>query len=88
MQSRACKLMGYEMCNSLDTQMKRFLNSGFTKSHAITMTDYYLNKLNVDERKRIESLEFLDENELLIQLLDHYCVCIASNNECVDFIKF
>lgn len=29
------------------------------------------------ERQRIESLEFLDEQELLIQLLQHYAICVA-----------
>ena len=31
------------------------------------------------ERLRIERIEMLDERELLIQLLQHYCISIAWN---------
>jgi [phosphatase 2A protein]-leucine-carboxy methyltransferase len=30
---------------------------------------------------RIESLEFLDEKELLQQLLQHYCICWANKDK-------
>jgi [phosphatase 2A protein]-leucine-carboxy methyltransferase len=29
------------------------------------------------ERERIERLELLDEQELLVQLFQHYCICVA-----------
>jgi [phosphatase 2A protein]-leucine-carboxy methyltransferase len=79
MQQRACKLAGSDMCSSIRTQIERFNVCGFSACQCLTLTDYYTNKLDKRERTRVESLEFLDENELLIQLLDHYCVCVAGN---------
>mgnify|MGYP002715804216 CR=1 FL=1 len=40
------------------------------------------------DRQRIEQLELLDEQEILIQLFQHYCMVIALKGEdfdCVDF---
>ena len=88
MQQRACKLIGAEACNSIESQMSRFQSNGFTICQIITLTDYYLNKMDFKQRERIESIEFLDENELLIQLLDHYCICTAINNESLKDILF
>jgi len=79
MQQRSCKLAGSDACSSIESQITRFKTNGFTSCQCITLTDFYLTKLDKKERQRIESLEFLDENELLIQLLDHYCICIAAN---------
>lgn len=31
----------------------------------------------IAERQRIESIEFLDEQELLVQLLQHYAIAVA-----------
>lgn len=79
MQQRACKLAGSDVCASIDSQLTRFGKAGFKIVQCITLTDFYLNRLEKAERERIEGLEFLDEKELLIQLLDHYCVCVAGN---------
>lgn len=82
MEQRACKLMGIEACNSIDSQFNRFVQNGFDVNtcQIISMTDYYKNKMCKSERTRIEAIEFLDESELLFQLMDHYCVCIAANH--------
>lgn len=90
MQARACELLGVEACSSIDTQYNRFVSSGFNSNtcQIITMTDYYKNKLDSSERYRIESIEFLDENELLMQLMDHYCICIAANNTQLKYMLF
>lgn len=40
-----------------------------------TIYKYFLPRPEVD---RIERLEFLDERDLLEQLLKHYCIVIAS----------
>jgi [phosphatase 2A protein]-leucine-carboxy methyltransferase len=37
--------------------------------------------LPASDRQRIENIEFLDEQELLIQLFQHYCICIAWKGE-------
>lgn len=77
MERRACKLAGSDACLSIETQITRFNASGLNKCQCITLTDFYQNKIDKKEKNRVESLEFLDEHELLTQLLDHYCVCIA-----------
>jgi [phosphatase 2A protein]-leucine-carboxy methyltransferase len=90
MQLRECSLMGTDACGSIDTQFNRFVNAGFhvNACQITTMTDYYRNKMSESERARVESLEFLDEKELLIQLMDHYCICIAANTLDLKFILF
>ena len=90
MQLRECKLLGTDACGSIDSQYNRFVQSGFDMNvcQVITMTDYYQNKMPQHERIRIESLEFLDEKELLIQLMDHYCICIAANSYDLKFLLF
>jgi [phosphatase 2A protein]-leucine-carboxy methyltransferase len=90
MQLRECKLLGTDVCGSIDSQFNRFVSNGFDMNacQITTMTDYYLNKLAESERVRIESLEFLDEKELLIQLMDHYCICIAANCLSLKFLLF
>lgn len=81
MLARSCNLLGIDSCMSIETQKDRFQSSGFFFNQVITMTHYYKEYLNQIERKRVENIEFLDEIELLFQLLDHYCICLASNNE-------
>lgn len=82
MELRACRLLGIEGCGSIENQFKRFAESGFDPANCqiLTMSDFYRNKLYRSERDRIESIEFLDESELLFQLMDHYCICIAANS--------
>jgi [phosphatase 2A protein]-leucine-carboxy methyltransferase len=83
MELRSCRLLGVEACHSIDSQFNRFVRTGFSSNvcQVLTMTDFYRHKLDRRERERIESIEFLDESELLYQLMDHYCICIASNND-------
>ncbi len=88
MQQRACKLAGSDVCSSIESQLVRFGEAGFDIRQCITLTDFYLNRLDREERERVEALEFLDEKELLIQLLDHYCVCIAGNYPEMQSILF
>ncbi|XP_071965626.1 leucine carboxyl methyltransferase 1-like [Antedon mediterranea] len=74
LRSRKCDLCGIEPCSSLKTQEQRFTSNGWTSSCAIDMMDIYHHLPDLD---RIVRLEFLDETELLEQLLTHYCICTA-----------
>ncbi|XP_022444196.1 leucine carboxyl methyltransferase 1 isoform X1 [Monodon monoceros] len=74
---RQCDLAGVETCKSLESQKERLLSSGWESASAIDMMELY-SKLPRAEVSRIESLEFLDEMELLEQLMQHYCLCWAT----------
>lgn len=81
MTARHCDLLGVEACDSLDTQISRFKTKGLVHSNAWTLLDIYRHLLAREDVQRIEHLEFLDERELLEQLLQHYCIVLATNNE-------
>jgi [phosphatase 2A protein]-leucine-carboxy methyltransferase len=86
MHMRSVDLVGMDACMSEETQIERFIKNGFENVKLISMTDYYKNYISNNERQRVESIEFLDEVELLFQLLDHYCIGLASN--CKDASVF
>lgn len=85
MNARHCDLMGVEACESLDSQMLRFTSNNLNHTRAWTLAEIYHELIAKSEIERIEGIEFLDERELLDQLLDHYCIIIASNNQ-IDWI--
>jgi len=74
---RGIHLAGLSVCESLETQKERFLRTGFARVGAFTMQELYAQHFNPTDISRIESLEMLDERELLAQLLEHYCIVIA-----------
>ncbi|XP_061425985.1 leucine carboxyl methyltransferase 1 [Lethenteron reissneri] len=71
LQHRQCSLAGVTACRSLQTQMARFSDNGWEKADALNMMTVY-NCLPHTDRRRMEKIEFLDEGELLQQLLQHY----------------
>lgn len=66
--------------------LSRFLNTEWSGCQAWDMMQIY-NSVPFEEKKRVESLEFLDEQELLTQLLQHYAICIAWKGEHFKNIK-
>ncbi|XP_004604327.1 leucine carboxyl methyltransferase 1 [Sorex araneus] len=74
---RQCDLAGVETCKSLESQKERLLVNGWETALAVDMMELY-SRLPRAEVSRIESLEFLDEMELLEQLMQHYCLCWAT----------
>nr|XP_048722569.1 leucine carboxyl methyltransferase 1 isoform X3 [Caretta caretta] len=81
LQRRQCSLAGVEACKSLDSQRDRLLLNGWETARAIDMMEVYRYLPQADV-KRIEGLEFLDEKELLEQLMQHYCICWAVKDRC------
>lgn len=79
LKSRDCDLPGADICESLDTQRARFLQNGWDEVNCITMWSVYC-LLPQNDVERIEKLEFMDEIELLEQLLRHYCISWATKN--------
>lgn len=68
-----CDLLGKDACYSLETQKQRFLDCGFSAASAVNVWDAYQD-LPFEILSRIEKIEFLDEFEVMKQLLEHYCV--------------
>lgn len=52
------------------------MNAGWSGARVWDMMQIYMS-IPIAERQRIESIEFLDEQELLVQLLQHYAITIA-----------
>ncbi|KAG8431465.1 hypothetical protein GDO86_018634, partial [Hymenochirus boettgeri] len=77
---RQCNLAGVDACQSLQSQKERFLSNGWQSVDAWDMIRVYGN-LPQQDVMRIEKLEFLDEKELLEQLLLHYCISWATNDK-------
>uniref|UniRef100_A0A0M3K9W0 [phosphatase 2A protein]-leucine-carboxy methyltransferase n=1 Tax=Anisakis simplex TaxID=6269 RepID=A0A0M3K9W0_ANISI len=77
LQQRGIILPGLSSCKSLESQKQRFLDNKWESVNIWTMSEIYKTKLPKNEVTRIEAIEFLDERELLVQLLDHYCISIA-----------
>ena len=75
LRARGCTLAGVEACQSLDTQIQRFADCGWS-AKAWDMVQVY-NGLPASERQRIERIEMLDERELLDQLFQHYCITVG-----------
>nr|CAH7752051.1 unnamed protein product [Callosobruchus chinensis] len=76
LKARGCNMSGIAYCKNLDSQKLRFLNNGWQGTKAWDMVQIYYS-IPDSERLRIERLEFLDEKELLIQLFQHYCICLG-----------
>ncbi|KAM6950995.1 leucine carboxyl methyltransferase 1 [Aplochiton taeniatus] len=80
LQRRQCNLAGVDTCRSLELQKERFLKAGWEHADALDMMTVY-SVLPQEDLARIERLEFLDEKELLQQLLQHYSICWAAKDK-------
>lgn len=73
---RNCLLAGLQACTSLKAQEERIRSTGWETCKVLTMSQVY-HSIPAAELHRVEKLEMLDEQELLEQLLSHYCLCVA-----------
>ncbi|KAL3279215.1 hypothetical protein HHI36_016728 [Cryptolaemus montrouzieri] len=87
LRARGCNLAGISSCKNVETQKERFQLNGWLGTKAWDMVQIYYN-LPACERQRIEKIEFLDEQELLIQLFQHYCICIGWLGEEFQEVNF
>jgi len=79
LRGRNCELLGASACPDLDSHKQRFLSNNWEKAEVLDMMNVY-NCLPYNDRTRIERIEFLDEVDLLQQLLSHYCIAWAVND--------
>ncbi|CAH8459532.1 unnamed protein product [Schistosoma mattheei] len=68
--ARSCELPGLNACHSLATQEERFFKAVYKMLPSST-------------RYRVEHLELLDDLEVTMQLFDHYCILLATNDEII-----
>ncbi|XP_078611367.1 leucine carboxyl methyltransferase 1-like [Branchiostoma floridae x Branchiostoma japonicum] len=76
LKTRHCHLAGVDLCADAESQKQRFLSVGWEGGDLLDMWTVY-HSLPQQDVQRIERLEFLDEVELLQQLLQHYCITWA-----------
>lgn len=73
---RGCALSGVNHCKNMDTQRARFLTNGWQEADGMDVLSVYRSLPQADVQ-RIEKLEFLDDQEMLKQLCEHYCIVWA-----------
>ena len=78
-------LHGADSVKTLQDWNDRFTKSGFKFDKSWSMVEVYEKLFPEIEKYRIESLEFLDEKELLVQLFQHYCLATASNHAALEW---
>ena len=76
---RDTPLLGVSSSTTLEDWKQKFTTNGCPNAIAWDMNTVYNTLLPTEEKERIEKIEFLDETELLTQLLCHYCLVLASN---------
>eukprot|EP00731_Ephydatia_muelleri_P010121 Em0005g707a len=79
LKSRGCSLLGIEACPDLHSQKERYIQNGWQGAWSLDMNQVYM-LLPREEVARIEKLDFLDEQILLTQLLQHYCLSCGYND--------
>lgn len=77
LRQREADLLGLDTCKDLASQEERMVANGFESAVALNMDTIYKENLPINEKERIEKLEFLDETDLLFQLLTHYSIVYA-----------
>lgn len=76
LRARGCHLASADASKDLDSQKNRFLKTGWDGAKGWDMVQIYAS-IPVVDRERVERIEFLDEQELLVQLFQHYCIVIG-----------
>lgn len=70
---RNIKLNGIEETDSVDKQLSRLKDLGFTEYEVYDMVHFYNKCIDTSEKKRIEKLELFDEFEEWELIQSHSC---------------
>lgn len=81
MQDRGCELPGFAACASPDTQIERFVSSGWAGCQVWDM-NRVMASLPASQLQHMQQLELMDEHHLLEQLLGHYGISVAWTSPC------
>lgn len=87
LRQKNCELAG--VCD-INEQEERFIRNGWSGGvRTYDMWTVYSSLLDRNQVNRIERIEFLDERELLSQLLCHYCFVVAiSSKQMENFLNW
>lgn len=83
---RQCNLLSYLSYPSIQSYCDRYKLYGMTCTYGYTMYDMYYTYITSDERKRIESIEFMDEYEEWEIMMSHYAIVIGIKNKLLNNI--
>ena len=78
--SRGIQLKGIQAFPTLQSQIQRFISTGWQNANAITLKQFWYAFVGEDEKMRLDALEPLDEVEEWNLILSHYCLSLASTS--------
>ncbi|PVU95680.1 hypothetical protein BB559_001254 [Furculomyces boomerangus] len=88
LRNRNIELYGLTSLPTLEHQKNRFLGDRkWQYADSVDLWTFYNTILPQDEMKRIRKLEFLDENEELNLLLEHYCFTHAYKSKNMEIVE-
>ncbi|KRX22335.1 Leucine carboxyl methyltransferase 1, partial [Trichinella nelsoni] len=70
---------GAPFCESVDSMRQIYVENGWSNFKSWKVSGVYLNFLPRQDRERMETLDLLDDPEMLKQMLDHYLFSVATN---------
>lgn len=79
LQGRHCALLGANGEPTLENQKSSYIAAGWEGAKSKDMMEVY-KKMPADDVRKVEELEFLDEVNLLHDLLRHYCISWSFND--------
>ncbi|KAJ1565629.1 hypothetical protein HK405_011937, partial [Cladochytrium tenue] len=77
LRSRNLHLPGLHAFPTAESHAQRCVSAGFSGAAALTMRQFYAERVAPDEADRVRRLELLDELEEWLLMADHYCVAWA-----------
>ncbi|KAL3928342.1 MAG: hypothetical protein SGPRY_002425 [Prymnesium sp.] len=78
---RGCPLLSIHACPTVSAQKQRAEATGWSHAETMDMYSWFETVFTSEERRRIRSLELLDELEEFQLLLRHYCVLLAIKDD-------
>jgi len=85
LEKRGCPLLSLKEYPDLDSQKRRFSESGWTEVGAIDMNTAFNRLLELSELERIKRLEMFDEIEEWVLIQAHYCLLVALSKSSKNF---
>eukprot|EP01130_Rhizamoeba_saxonica_P005024 TRINITY_DN2025_c0_g1_i2.p1 TRINITY_DN2025_c0_g1~~TRINITY_DN2025_c0_g1_i2.p1 ORF type:complete len:168 (-),score=23.85 TRINITY_DN2025_c0_g1_i2:41-544(-) len=81
LRKRGISLLSFQTYPTIASQIERMQNCGYDLVLAKDMNAIYNNLLDLEENRRANRIEMLDELEEWILILQHYCIILAANDK-------